>query len=480
MKNDVVETVKACFTSNVIAQLSIQVDETEPNVRKATNKSVPLVLKGLLNRLDRGFAPEVLFELGQAAHAADVLKQLATAHNTVWSESGTNLLPDLLGDSYRANVSQIAVGTSIRPSASGALLQAVATAVLGVLGKTAAENEFGPTELAGWLREQSSTVGSALLKDAIESALVSPPGARQVPEVEPERAVVRQPIAGVPALQAAAPWAPQAAEPAPADSSSFRWQWGALILLAVCLGYIFGTGQASKKLSDEAFIQDETTATGGSQRLAGLTPGSRTGSGSTGPVGPDADASRSAAPSTASREASPAPVMQAGRYDKASDRYIYDTGQPITLTLPNGTRQQVGSNSTENRLYTFLSSSEEVDSVNRTKGWINFDRVNFEAGKAVLTPESAEQLGNMAVILNSFPNSMVKIGGYTDSTGDAELNYRLSDERAHTAMLALAKRGVNPIRLQAKGYGPRYFVMPNNTPVNRSLNRRVSIRVVKK
>jgi outer membrane protein OmpA-like peptidoglycan-associated protein len=75
---------------------------------------------------------------------------------------------------------------------------------------------------------------------------------------------------------------------------------------------------------------------------------------------------------------------------------------------------------------------------------------------------------------------MVKIGGYTDSTGDAQLNYKLSDERAHTAMLALARRGVNPIRLQAKGYGPRYFVMPNNTAANRSLNRRVSIRVVKK
>jgi outer membrane protein OmpA-like peptidoglycan-associated protein len=47
-------------------------------------------------------------------------------------------------------------------------------------------------------------------------------------------------------------------------------------------------------------------------------------------------------------------------------------------------------------------------------------------------------------------------------------------------MLALAKMGVPLERLQAKGYGAKYFVVPNNTPSNRALNRRVSIRVVQK
>ncbi|MFC7669558.1 OmpA family protein [Hymenobacter humi] len=89
-------------------------------------------------------------------------------------------------------------------------------------------------------------------------------------------------------------------------------------------------------------------------------------------------------------------------------------------------------------------------------------------------------MGNVARILNSFPNAVVKIGGYTDSTGDAQLNYRLSDDRARATMLALVRRGVPLSRLQAKGYGPRYFVMTNKTPEGRSVNRRVSIRVVQK
>lgn len=117
--------------------------------------------------------------------------------------------------------------------------------------------------------------------------------------------------------------------------------------------------------------------------------------------------------------------------------------------------------------------------MNRTKGWINFDRINFETGKALLTPESAMQLGNITSILATFPRVVI-IGGYTNSTGDVLANFQLSEDRARATMRTLAGMGVTPDRLQAKDYGPKYFVKPNNTPTGRSLNRRVSIRVVSK
>ena len=182
------------------------------------------------------------------------------------------------------------------------------------------------------------------------------------------------------------------------------------------------------------------------------------------------------------RRARQAPGPDAsGRYDQDRDTYIYDTGRPIALRLADGTTQKAEANSTENRLYTFLASPAiQVDSMNRTKGWINFDRINFETGKALLTPESAMQLGNITSILATFSRVVVIIGGYTDSTGDALANFQLSEDRARAAMRTLAGMGVTPDRLQAKGYGPKYFVKPNNTPTGRSLNRRVSIRVVSK
>ena len=173
------------------------------------------------------------------------------------------------------------------------------------------------------------------------------------------------------------------------------------------------------------------------------------------------------------------PTSTGGRYDIDRDTYVYDTGRPIILTLANGSTQKVGANSTENRLYTFLATAAvQVDSVNRTKGWINLDRVYFEPGMATLRPQSGPQLRNIANILKMFPNSVVKVGGYTDSSGVALHNLELSEARARAAMLALANLGVSIDHLQAKGYGAKYFVAPNLTPTNQSLNRRVSIRVV--
>ena len=149
------------------------------------------------------------------------------------------------------------------------------------------------------------------------------------------------------------------------------------------------------------------------------------------------------------------------------------------LRLADGTIQKVGANSTENRLYTFLATPTiQVDSVNRTKGWINFDWVNFATGKSLLTPESALQLGNSASILATFPRSVIKIGGYTDSTGNALTNFQFSEDCPRAAVRTLAGVGISADRLQAKGYGPKYFVRPNDTPTGRALNRRISIRVL--
>ena len=497
MKNDIFETVKSCFTRGLVMELSTMVDETELNVRKALNKSVPLTLKGLLNRVESGFTPLALLNLVRTADSAEVLKQLAKPEIARLSAPGANLLQNMLGSSYRTTVQEIAVEAGIRPTASAALLEVVATAVLGVLGRDAVENEFTPDEFADWLRAQKVAIGPALLKHIMEPELASPLGLS--PLADPSRLTVR---AATPALHAATQWAKPALEEAlaPTGPAWLRWQWGALLLLAVSLGYFFGRDYFAEPEANALLSPGATRSSAPSATLAAspvvaeasmLPEAAATVPPAAAPT-PSKPSEEPAAPMKFSvnnalaerrRADTPPPApntLYPGRYDAAKDRYIYDTGRQLKLTLSDGSSQQVGANSTERRLYSFLGSDEQVDSVNRTKGWINLDRVNFDVGKATLTPESAEQLGNIASILNFYPRSMVKIGGYSDSTGDAELNYRLSDERARVTMLALARRGVDPGRLQSKGYGPRYFVMPNKTPSGRSVNRRVSIRVVEK
>jgi outer membrane protein OmpA-like peptidoglycan-associated protein len=75
---------------------------------------------------------------------------------------------------------------------------------------------------------------------------------------------------------------------------------------------------------------------------------------------------------------------------------------------------------------------------------------------------------------------MLKIGGYTDSTGSAETNKKVSEERASAALASLVKQGTAAERLKADGYGPEYPIATNTTPEGRALNRRIDLRVTKK
>ncbi|WBA42580.1 OmpA family protein [Hymenobacter canadensis] len=171
-----------------------------------------------------------------------------------------------------------------------------------------------------------------------------------------------------------------------------------------------------------------------------------------------------------------------GHYDAASGNYIYDTGTPTTLQLTNGRKLSgVGVNSIETKLHQFIADpKQQIDTVDRTKGWMSFDRVYFETGKATLTKESMQQLKNIALLLQSYPQTRIKLGGYTDSVGAYQMNRQLSEARARTAWAALVELGVSPARLEARGYGSNYPIASNTTPAGRAMNRRLSVRVINK
>ncbi len=177
-----------------------------------------------------------------------------------------------------------------------------------------------------------------------------------------------------------------------------------------------------------------------------------------------------------------ADIIVPGRYDAKSGNYIYDTGQPTTLKLANGSViAGVGTNSTESFLYRFITTPQmQVDTLDLTKGWYNFDRVYFDAGKATLTTESISQLRNLAALLRAYPQARVKLGGYTDSTGTYKVNKMLSEARARTAWASLVEMGISPTRIEARGYGPRYNISPNTTEEGRAKNRRLSVKVLQK
>jgi OOP family OmpA-OmpF porin len=433
MKTTSVQTIKFSFTAEIIEQLATVLDETPARVQKSLAKAVSLVLNSLLKQAEQEGSPSALLQLAREADASSVPMQLADVGSPTWYEQGGAILVELLGSTYGSSVNELAQEDGMQLLAAERVLQLTAAAVLGVVGHYAAEHGLTPSAFVQWLATQKTSIEAAMLP-TLQPA--SAPAMR-APAAMPPRLLPATPPRPMPA----GAWPGAAPAAAPRGGASWPWQWGLLLLLAVSLGYFFGYDRRQ-------------------------------------PAGEEPSAAKAAAPAAPT---APAAGVATGRYDQNRDTYIYDTGQPIVLTLANGTTQKVGVNSTENRLYTFLATpTMQVDSVNRTKGWINFDRVYFEAGKATLTPESAQQLHNVASILKTFPKAVVKIGGYTDSSGVALHNFQLSEERAKTAMVTLGNLGVPIDNLQYKGYGARYFVTSNNTLSGRALNRRISIRVLKK
>lgn len=114
--------------------------------------------------------------------------------------------------------------------------------------------------------------------------------------------------------------------------------------------------------------------------------------------------------------------------------------------------------------------------------WFNFDRLTFQTGSATLDIEASKgQLANMVEILKAFPVVKLKVGGYTDNTGSAEANKKISQQRADAVVAALVEAGVAKERLEAEGYGPEHPVCEaNDTEACRAQNRRIAVRVTEK
>jgi outer membrane protein OmpA-like peptidoglycan-associated protein len=101
--------------------------------------------------------------------------------------------------------------------------------------------------------------------------------------------------------------------------------------------------------------------------------------------------------------------------------------------------------------------------------------VTFETNSASLNSNFFEVLDSVALVLNEYKSTLVTVAGYTDSTGPADYNQKLSERRASTVALYLHSRGVAQQRLAAIGHGESRPVAGNNTAEGRSRNRRVEI-----
>lgn len=103
------------------------------------------------------------------------------------------------------------------------------------------------------------------------------------------------------------------------------------------------------------------------------------------------------------------------------------------------------------------------------------DRVLFAFDKATLRGDAGPVVAQIVQFLDRYPSAPATITGYTDATGSADYNLRLSRERAAAVAAALAAEGVSKARLAVVGRGASDFVASNATAAGRQANRRVEI-----
>lgn len=102
-----------------------------------------------------------------------------------------------------------------------------------------------------------------------------------------------------------------------------------------------------------------------------------------------------------------------------------------------------------------------------------FDTLNFSTGTTELLPGSQLEIEQIANALKEFPQVTARIEGFTDNTGDYEVNLDLSTARAVAVKEELKARGIEDARIEAVGRGAESPVATNNTEEGRAQNRRI-------
>jgi len=149
----------------------------------------------------------------------------------------------------------------------------------------------------------------------------------------------------------------------------------------------------------------------------------------------------------------------------------------ISKVLPSGLMLSFADNGIEDQLIEFI---EDETKQAGNDNWFNFVDLNFKSGSNDIDEKSMKEVENIAAILKEYPNVKVKIGGYTDNTGTAEGNLKLSDERATNVKNALVNLGIGADRLTSEGFGQEHPVASNDTEEGKKQNRRIAVSVREK
>jgi outer membrane protein OmpA-like peptidoglycan-associated protein len=104
--------------------------------------------------------------------------------------------------------------------------------------------------------------------------------------------------------------------------------------------------------------------------------------------------------------------------------------------------------------------------------------ITFQVDQSDIRADFYDVLNSVVLVVKEFDKTNIEVSGYTDSTGSDQYNQELSERRAASVGSYFASQGVASGRVWTKGFGERYPVADNDTPMGRERNRRVELKLV--
>jgi len=439
---NLIETLKNEVSDNVISSLSHKAGVSENQARTGFSVGIPAVLAGILkngSEASPGFLGNLLSKSDNFG-IDNGPEELLNNNNESLLDKGKGMLNDLFGIDATALTNTVASSTGLSADKSTGLIAMIIPLVTGYISKTMTNNGWNVSDLLGKIFENKSDIMAALPQGLTSSlGLVGTlPPEVNIPKVETPR--VELPQVEHPTVD---PVTYDPVPPSRSGGSFLRW-FIPLLIVGALIWWLMGRSgcneSAINNMSDSLSLNIDSAS------------------------------------NSIERGAATAATAVTGKLNEAGD-FVRDLGDRMSKNLPNGNEINIADNSVENQLILFIE--DENRTVDKTT-WFTFDRLYFETGKSTLKTESQEQLNNIAEILKAYPNVNLKIGGYTDNTGDAAVNTKISTDRANAAMQELIKLGIDANRLEAEGYGSEHPVASNETAEGRAQNRRIDVRVTQK
>lgn len=444
MSINLIDLIKGQLGPATVSQAATQLGESESGISKAISALLPAVVGGFANSNTQS----ELFSTVKEAASSGVLSNLLG--NLSGSDSVISKILSLIfgdGDKLAAITNSVSSYAGIKTESTNSLLNLVTGATAGTLGKYAVENNLNVSSFGNLLSDQKGILSSLLPAgfsfaalglgnwfgslDAEPINVVPEPLQTPIADVNPVTPVTERPVVtSAPKVDVTRSGSTHEIVSDNSGGGSI-WKWLLPLLLLLLLGWFFWK-QCDKKAEVVPVATTDSVTTG-------------------------VDSSTTATTATQAK-----------------------IDEDIDL---NGVALKGYRGGMEDNMIMFLKSGEykTADDAKLKDTWYNFDHVNFKIGSSTeLEAGSQGQLDNLVAILKAYPDAKIKVGGYTDKTGDEAANLKLSQSRADFIKAALGKSGVGSQVLEAKGYGSEFAeVAATASNDERAIDRKLAVRFAK-